>query len=149
MYRGLARLIGMDVLPACEDAGGEMELLREQFSKYDFFYFHVKKTDSSGEDGDFEAKVKAVESVDSSIPALMDLSPDVVAVTADHSTPSPLKGHSWHPVPMLLRARTCRVDDVTSFDEISCARGGFGRSPMVHLMSLILAHAGRLTKYGA
>ncbi len=149
MYRGLARLIGMDVLPARDNIHAEMELLRQEFQKYDFFYFHVKKTDSSGEDGDFDAKVKAIELVDSKIPDLMALSPDVVAVTADHSTPSFLRGHSWHPVPVLLRAGTCRVDEVRAFDELSCARGGFGRMPMVNLMSLILAHAGRLTKYGA
>jgi 2,3-bisphosphoglycerate-independent phosphoglycerate mutase len=149
MYRGLARLIGMDVLPACEDLDDEMELLRKEFQKHDFFYFHVKKTDSSGEDGDFDAKVKAIELVDSKLPALMALSPDVVAVTADHSTPSVLGAHSWHPVPVLLRAKSCRVDAVSSFDETSCAIGGFGRMPMVRLMSLILAHGGRLTKYGA
>ncbi len=149
MYRGLARLIGMDVLPARDDIDSEIDLLRKSFDSYDFFYFHVKKTDSTGEDGDFEAKVKAIELVDSKIPSIVALSPDVLAVTADHSTPSRLKVHSWHPVPVLLRADTCRVDDVTSFDEISCARGGFGRAPMVHMMSLILAHAGRLTKYGA
>ena len=149
MYRGLARLIGMDVLPARDDIDAEMELLRQEFQKHDFFYFHVKKTDSSGEDGDFDAKVKAIELVDSRIPGLMALSPDVVAVTADHSTPSLLRAHSWHPVPVLLRASTCRVDEVRAFDETSCARGGFGRMPMINLMSLMLAHAGRLTKYGA
>jgi len=149
MYRGLARLIGMEVLPAREDLDAEMELLRSEFQKYDFFYFHVKKTDSSGEDGDFAAKVKAIELVDSKIPDLVALSPDVIVVTADHSTPSMLGAHSWHPVPVLLRASTCRVDEVRAFDEISCANGGFGRMPMLALMSLMLAHAGRLTKYGA
>jgi 2,3-bisphosphoglycerate-independent phosphoglycerate mutase len=149
MYRGLARLIGMEVLPARQDLDAETGLLRDEFGKHDFFYFHVKKTDSSGEDGDFAAKVKAIEHVDSRIPGLMALSPDVVVVTADHSTPSMLGAHSWHPVPMLLRAKSCRVDEVGAFDEINCARGGFGRMPMMNLMSLILAHAGRLTKYGA
>ncbi|MBN1503785.1 MAG: 2,3-bisphosphoglycerate-independent phosphoglycerate mutase, partial [Candidatus Eisenbacteria bacterium] len=136
MYRGLARLIGMQVLPPRENLDAEMELLRAEFQKHDFFYFHVKKTDSAGEDGDFASKVEAIELVDSKIPSLMALSPDVVVVTADHSTPSLLKAHSWHPVPMLLRAESCRVDEVRVFDETSCARGGFGRMPMVALMSL-------------
>ncbi|MCX5801911.1 MAG: 2,3-bisphosphoglycerate-independent phosphoglycerate mutase [Candidatus Eisenbacteria bacterium] len=149
MYRGLARLIGMEVLPACDDMDAEIGLVEREFQKFDFFYIHVKKTDSYGEDGNFEDKVKTIELVDSKIPSLLALSPDVVVVTADHSTPSAMKAHSWHPVPVLLWAKTCRVDDVVHFDEISCAKGGIGRMRMVHLMSLILAHAGRLTKYGA
>jgi 2,3-bisphosphoglycerate-independent phosphoglycerate mutase len=149
MYRGLARLIGMEVLPACEDMDAEISLIKKEFQNFDFFYIHVKKTDSYGEDGNFEDKVKTIEQVDSKLPSLLELSPDVVVVTADHSTPSVMKAHSWHPVPVLLSAKTCRVDDVVSFDEISCAKGGIGRTRMVHLMSLILAHAGRLTKYGA
>jgi 2,3-bisphosphoglycerate-independent phosphoglycerate mutase len=149
MYRGLARLIQMEVLPACEDMDAEIDLVRKELQNFDFFYIHVKKTDSYGEDGNFEEKVKTIEIVDSKLPSLLALSPDVVVVTADHSTPSVMKAHSWHPVPVLLCAKTCRVDDVVSFDEISCAKGGIGRMPMVHLMSLILAHAGRLTKYGA
>jgi 2,3-bisphosphoglycerate-independent phosphoglycerate mutase len=149
MYRGLARLIGMEVLPACEDMDAEIDLIGKELQSFDFFYIHVKKTDSHGEDGKFEDKVKTIELVDSKIPLLLALSPDVLVVTADHSTPSALKAHSWHPVPVLLWAKTCRVDDVVSFDEISCAKGGIGRMPMVHLMSLVLAHAGRLTKYGA
>lgn len=149
MYRGLARLIGMEVLTACEDLDAEIDLIGKELKNYDFFYIHVKKTDSYGEDGNFEEKVKVIELVDSKIPSLVELSPDVFVVTADHSTPSVMKAHSWHPVPVLLWAKTCRVDDVVSFDEISCAKGGIGRMPMVHLMTLILAHAGRLTKYGA
>jgi 2,3-bisphosphoglycerate-independent phosphoglycerate mutase len=149
MYRGLARLIGMKVLAPCEDMDAEIELLRKEFSNYDFFYFHVKQTDSTGEDGAFDAKVKAIELVDSKLPSIVSLSPDVLVVTADHSTPALLKAHSWHPVPVLLRAKTCRVDRVKSFDEMSCAGGGLGRMGMIHLMSLVLAHAGRLTKYGA
>jgi 2,3-bisphosphoglycerate-independent phosphoglycerate mutase len=149
MYRGLARLLGMGVLPPCEDMDAEISLIKKELHNFDFFYIHVKKTDSYGEDGNFEDKVKTIELVDSKIPSLLALSPDVVVVTADHSTPSVMKAHSWHPVPVLLWAKTCRVDDVISFDEISCAKGGIGRMRMVHLMSLILAHAGRLTKYGA
>jgi 2,3-bisphosphoglycerate-independent phosphoglycerate mutase len=149
MYRGLARLIGMEVLPACEDIDAEIKLVEKELPRFDFFYFHAKKTDSYGEDGNFEEKVKAIELVDVKIPSLLALSPDVIVVTADHSTPSMLKAHSWHPVPVLLRARTCRVDDVDSFDEINCAKGGIGRMSTVYLMSLMLAHAGRLTKYGA
>ncbi|KPJ60693.1 MAG: phosphoglycerate mutase [Latescibacteria bacterium DG_63] len=149
MYRGLARLIGMEVLPVCEDIDSEIALVERELPRFDFFYFHVKKTDSYGEDGNFEEKVKAIELVDSKIPLLVALSPDVLIVTADHSTPSIMKSHSWHPVPVLISARTCRVDDVVSFDEISCSRGGIGRMSTIHLMSLALAHAGRLTKFGA
>jgi 2,3-bisphosphoglycerate-independent phosphoglycerate mutase len=149
MYRGLARLIGMEVLPACDDIDSEVSLIERELSRFDFFYLHVKKTDSFGEDGNFEEKVRTIELIDSKMPALLALSPDVLVVTADHSTPSTMKSHSWHPVPVLLRAKTCRIDDVSSFDEISCAGGGIGRMPAVNLMSLALAHAGRLTKYGA
>lgn len=149
MYRGLARLVGMDVWPDAGDLEDEFKLLAQKFSQYDFFYLHVKKTDSFGEDGNFAAKVKVIEEVDSLLPQVLELEPEVVVVTADHSTPSKLKSHSWHPIPVLLFSPNCRVDEVERFDEISCIKGGLGRLPAVALITLALAHARRLKKYGA
>jgi len=149
MYRGLARLVGMDVWPEVGDLQDEFKLLSQNFPQYDFFYLHVKKTDSFGEDGNFSAKVKVIEEVDSLLPQVLELKPEVVVVTADHSTPSKLKSHSWHPVPLLLYSPNCRVDEVEKFDEISCIQGGLGRLPSVALITLALAHARRLKKYGA
>jgi len=149
MYKGIARLLGMHVLEGLTDISAEFNALGEQFSHYDFFFLHIKPTDSRGEDGDFNGKVKVIEEVDSYIPQVLELQPDVLVVTGDHSTPALLKGHSWHPVPVVLYAQTCRRDNVQAFDEISCIQGGLGRMDSVRLMTVALAHAGRLAKFGA
>ena len=149
MYRGLAKLVGMAALPTGPSLADEFDALQRDWSGYDFFYLHVKKTDSSGEDGDFRHKVEVIEEVDSLMPRLMQLHPDVVIVTGDHSTPALLRSHSWHPVPFLLWAETCRPDGVDSFGERACARGALGRFPATDIMPLALAHALKLTKFGA
>jgi 2,3-bisphosphoglycerate-independent phosphoglycerate mutase len=149
MYRGIARLLGMDIHPVLADIPSEFAALRDNYDRYDFFFLHVKDTDSHGEDGDFDGKVRVLELVDSLIPQLTSLHPDVLVVTGDHSTPSALKGHSWHPVPVILSAKTVRPDTVTHYDERSCTLGGFGRQPMMNLMGIALAHAQRLQKFGA
>jgi 2,3-bisphosphoglycerate-independent phosphoglycerate mutase len=149
MYRGIARLLGMDIHPVLTDIPSEFAALRANYDRYDFFFLHVKDTDSRGEDGDFDGKVRVLELVDSLIPQLTSLHPDVLVVTGDHSTPSALKGHSWHPVPVILSAKTVRPDTVTHYDERSCTLGGFGRQPMMNLMGIALAHAQRLQKFGA
>lgn len=149
MYRGLARLAGMEVLPAGEDISGQMESLRRYYTDYDFFFIHFKKTDSRGEDGDFEAKVRAIEELDSALPALLDLRPEVLIVTGDHSTPANLSGHSWHPVPFMLRSRWCRPDKVSEFSEPACLAGGMGRFPATEIMPLAMANALKLDKFGA
>jgi 2,3-bisphosphoglycerate-independent phosphoglycerate mutase len=149
MYRGIARLLGMDIHPVCADIPAEFAALRANYEKYDFFFLHVKDTDSRGEDGNFDGKVQVLELVDSLIPQLTALNPDVLVVTGDHSTPSALAAHSWHPVPVILSAKTVRPDLVTRYDERSCTMGGLGRQPMMNLMGLALAHAQRLQKFGA
>jgi 2,3-bisphosphoglycerate-independent phosphoglycerate mutase len=149
MYRGIARLLGMDIHPVLADIPSEFAALRDNYDRYDFFFLHVKDTDSRGEDGDFDGKVRVLELVDSLIPQLTSLHPDVLVVTGDHSTPSALKGHSWHPVPVILSAKTVRPDTVTHYDERSLTLGGLGRQPMMNLMGIALAHAQRLQKYGA
>jgi len=149
MYRGIARLLGMVIGPQPATIQEEITALRENYGKYDFFFVHIKPTDSRGEDGNFDAKVKVIEEVDSLIPLVTDLNPDVLVVTGDHSTPAALASHSWHPLPVLLYSATCRPDRVERFGERDCICGGLGRIPMVHLMGLALAHAGRLEKFGA
>ncbi|WP_367359959.1 2,3-bisphosphoglycerate-independent phosphoglycerate mutase [Syntrophus buswellii] len=149
MYRGIARLLGMAVYSPTSTLEEEIAALEAAWQDYDFFFVHVKPTDSRGEDGNFDAKVKAIEAVDALIPRITALSPDVLVVTGDHSTPAALASHSWHPVPVLLSARTCRPDRVEHFGEGDCLSGGLGRMPMSSLMTVALAHAGRLTKFGA
>ncbi len=149
MYRGVANILGMDLHPITIDIKTEFEAVRENLDTYDFFFVHVKYTDSRGEDGDFDAKVKVIEEVDSLLPILTDLHPDVITITADHSTPAILAAHSWHPVPVLLHAKYARVDKVRAFNDIDCISGSLGRQPMVNLMPLVLANALRLQKYGA
>jgi 2,3-bisphosphoglycerate-independent phosphoglycerate mutase len=149
MYKGLSRLVGMDVVDAGTTLAEQMETLKTLWDKYDFFFLHYKYTDSTGEDGNFAAKVEMIERLDTEIPKVRALGPDVLIVTGDHSTPSQLKSHSWHPVPTLLYARTCRPDGIVEFGESYCLRGGLGHFEAKYLMSLAMAHAQRLGKYGA
>jgi len=149
MYKGLARLVGMDVLDAGTTISSEMKTLKDNWNTYDFFFFHVKKTDSSGEDGNFDAKVKVIEEVDAIIPEIMGLKPNVLVITGDHSTPSVQKSHSWHELPVLFHADNILADAVSEFGERPCMNGGLGHIRHVDLMPLAMAHADKLTKYGA
>ncbi|MCL4460089.1 MAG: 2,3-bisphosphoglycerate-independent phosphoglycerate mutase [Chloroflexi bacterium] len=149
MYKGLARLVGIEVLPCGDTLAEEIKTLQDNFAKYDFFYVHVKAADTAGEDGDFERKVRVLEEIDSYIPALLELKPDVLVVTGDHSTPSALRGHSWHAVPFLLYSRWALPDGVVEFGERALLNGGLGRFLAVEAMPLMLAHALKLIKYGA
>lgn len=150
MYRGVAKLVGMTALEGSAEVAEEVGILHDQWRAYDFFYLHVKRIDSAGEDGDFDRKVALIEEVDDQIPRIMDLDPDVVIVTGDHSTPSRMRYHSWHPVPALLWSKICRQDTVQAFSESACLHGGLGpRFPATDLMPLAMANARRLEKYGA
>ncbi len=149
MYRGVARLVGMDAQPTPESDERSVDVLTQSFDQYDFHFIHFKAVDSRGEDGDFAAKVKAIESIDPLIGRIAALNPDVLIVTGDHSTPSRMRAHSWHPVPVLLSSPFARPSAAQEFGERSCATGELGIFSTVHLMSLALAHAGRLGKFGA
>jgi len=149
MYRGLAKLVGMKILNTGATIEEEFDTLAKHYAEHDFFFVHVKKTDSTGEDGDFDAKVHVLEEIDSLLPKITALNPDVLIVTGDHSTPAMLKGHSWHPVPLLLYSKWCRADHVREFGETACASGGLGRFPAVEVMPLAMANALKLTKFGA
>jgi len=150
MYRGVSRLVGMDVLSGGSSFSDELSTLADHWETYDFFFVHYKWTDSKGEDGDFDAKVNCIEEVDGLLPRLLDLQPDVLIITGDHSTPAYLKSHSWHPVPVLLWSERCRADGVEIFGERACMAGGLSpRLPTIDLMLIALANAGRLTKFGA
>lgn len=151
MYRGLSRLLGMDVTEPSANVEASFTKLVDCFSDdYDFYFVHAKDTDKYGEDADFEKKVAAVEAVDQQLIKLQELDYGVLVVTSDHSTPAAMGAHSWHPVPVMIHApaRT-RGDSVTHFDEHSCQHGALGLRPGVHLLGLALAHAGRLKKFGA
>jgi len=149
MYKGLAKLLGMEVVEAGGETADLFDALEKSWADHDFFYIHYKKTDSTGEDGRFEAKVAAIEALDPYIPRLLALNPDVLVVTSDHSTPAALKGHSWHPNPFLLVSPTAGTDDVAAFTERACAKGLLGRFRSISAMPLMLAHALKLQKYGA
>lgn len=149
MYRGLARLVSMDVLDAGQTLDDQCARLEKVWNDYDFFFLHYKYTDSTGEDGNFPEKVKKIEQLDAVIPRITALKPTVLIVTGDHSTPSKMKSHSWHPVPVLLAADLCRPDANTTFGEQACLSGGLGQFQAKHLMLLAMAHAGRFEKFGA
>jgi 2,3-bisphosphoglycerate-independent phosphoglycerate mutase len=150
MYRGVAKLVGMQVLPVdgvnLED---EFACLEKFWPDFDFFYLHIKKTDTYGELGDFDKKVAAIEEVDALLPRLLALQPDVVIVSGDHSSPAILKSHSWHPVPTMIYSHYVRADGIAEFGETTCKSGGLGLIPATHIMPLALANAFRLAKYGA
>lgn len=150
MYRGLASLVGMDVInfegQSIED---QIKVLKELWGEYDFFFLHVKKTDSYGEDGNYEGKIKVIEEFDRNLPKILELKPDVLVITGDHSTPSILKGHSWHPVPVLLYSPYVLGGTSDRFTERECLKGELGIFPAKKLINLMLAHSLRLAKYGA
>jgi 2,3-bisphosphoglycerate-independent phosphoglycerate mutase len=150
MYRGVARLVGMQVLQVDGDTlADEFTTLEKNWNDFDFFYLHVKKTDTAGEAGDFVLKVRVIEQVDALMPRLMALKPDVVIVSGDHSSPALLKSHSWHPVPTLLYGKYVRADGIAEFGEHACARGSLGVLPAKDVMPIALANAQRITKFGA
>jgi 2,3-bisphosphoglycerate-independent phosphoglycerate mutase len=149
MYRGISRLVGMTVLSQVSNLKEELKALEENYPRYDFFFLHVKQTDSRGEDGDFDAKVSVIEEVDGYLPRVRALNPDVLVVTGDHATPAKLASHSWHPLPVILHSQYCLIDGVRKFDEVSCIQGALGRMRSVELMPVALANARRLNKFGA
>jgi len=149
MYQGLARLVGMQVLPGAESITEQLNSLRRYYADYDFFFVHFKSTDARGEDGNFRAKVQAIEELDSALPSLLSLGPEVLIITGDHSTPATLAMHSWHPVPFMLKSKWCRPDNVAEFSERACLAGGMGRFPATEIMPLAMANALKLDKFGA
>ena len=149
MYRGIAKLAGMDMLPKVADLNGQVSLMKEHWDNYDYFFFHHKYTDAAGEDGDRARKIAAIEDLDAVVPDIRNLGPDVIVVTGDHSTPSQMAAHSWHPVPALVWAERVGRDETTQFGEKWCRQGGLGLRPTKDLMAIALACAGRLAKYGA
>ncbi len=150
MYRGVSKLVGMKVLEVADTSTkSEVETLKRHFNEFDFFYFHVKKTDSYGEDGNYWGKVKVIEEFDSFIPEILSLNPDVLVVTGDHSTPAVMKGHSWHPVPFLLSSSYTRGGGSLGFSEKECLKGELGIFRATEAMTLILSHSRRLQKFGA
>jgi 2,3-bisphosphoglycerate-independent phosphoglycerate mutase len=149
MYRGLARLVGMDVLKTGSTFTDEVNTLKDHWDAYDFVFLHYKDTDKAGEDGDFAGKVAALERLDAALPGITALNPDVLVVSGDHATPAVLAAHSWHPVPVALVGQYALPDAVERFSERACGAGSLGTLPAHDLMPLILAHALRLTKYGA
>lgn len=151
MYKGVASLVGMQVIEfSGETPEDEFNAVAKVWNDFDFFFIHIKKTDSKGEDGDFVGKAGVIEAVDAALPILLALKPDVLIITGDHSTPSRLRTHTWHPVPFLLWApATVRPDDQSTFGERACARGGLGSFPALETMPIALAHASRMDKFGA
>ena len=149
LYRGVAAVCGMEVVPCGKKPGEMVDTVAARWDDFDFLFLHVKATDQAGEDGDFARKVAALEEVDAALPRLLALGPEVIAVTGDHSTPVPMKGHSWHPVPVALAAPTAYVDAAERFDEASAIQGHLGTFPSCALLALLLAHCGRLQQFGA
>lgn len=149
MYKGLAGLVGMDIVGHAHSLEEEIDVLKENWDKYDFFFVHFKYTDSRGEDGDFNAKVKMIEEFDKIIPRVTALNPACLVVTGDHSTPAKMASHSFHPVPTMIVSDIARTDACQTFGETACCTGGLGHFEAVNIMTLAMAHAGRLGKFGA
>ncbi len=150
MYKGLASLVGMEIIEFTGNSiQDELETLKRVWDEYDFFFVHIKKTDSYGEDGNYEGKIKIIEEFDKHLPMFLELKPDVLAITGDHSTPSILKGHSWHPVPLLIYSPYVLGGTSERFTERECLKGELGIIPAQKIMQILLANAGRLRKFGA
>jgi len=149
MYRGLAKLVGMEALPVGPALDDSVATLRENWGRFDFFFVHYKYTDTAGEDGDFDRKVAKFEEVDTAIKPLIEMEPDVLMIAGDHSTPATMAAHSWHPVPFMLRSKNIRADECGMFSETELQRGSLGTLPAKEALPLAMAHAGRFKKYGA
>jgi 2,3-bisphosphoglycerate-independent phosphoglycerate mutase len=149
MYRGLAKLVGMDTPPLEGGVEDEIKFLEAKYNDYDFFFLHVKKVDSYGEDGNFEGKADRITEFDALLPRIQRLNPDVLIITGDHSTPALMKGHSWHPVPVLLKSPYVYGGLCSAFSEREFTKGELGVFPAINIMPLALANALRLKKYGA
>ena len=148
MYRGLATVAGMNVIPTGKNFAAEMDTLRANWDKHDFFFIHYKPADAAGENGDFDAKVRCLEELDPFIPDILELGPDVLTVAGDHSTPAIMAAHSWHPVPFMLHSKLTKGEGVPTFDERACALGSIGSIPATSVMVMGLSHAGKMTKFG-
>ncbi len=148
MYRGLAAVSGMRVIPTGKTFADEVETLHQNFNDHDFFFIHYKPADAAGEDGDFDAKVKRLEELDPLIPRIRELEPDVLLVAGDHSTPAIMASHSWHPVPFVLHSKLTKGEGIKSFDERTCRQGSVGSIMANQVMLLAMSHAGKLTKFG-
>jgi 2,3-bisphosphoglycerate-independent phosphoglycerate mutase len=148
MYRGIAKVLGMDVRHEPKDYDESIKILKDNYNDYQFFFFHIKETDLAGEDGNFPEKVRAIENADKILPEIMGLNPQVLVITGDHSTPCLFKGHSWHPVPLMIVTGTGEMD-AKAFHEKNCILGSVGTIFSKQLMSLALAHSMKLDKYGA
>lgn len=151
MYKGLAQLVGMEILETQKSIKDEINTLEKNYNNYNFFFIHVKKTDSYGEDGDFEKKIKIIEEFDALLPQILKLNPDTLVITGDHSTPSILKSHSWHPNPFLIKAKYQRKNSetATKFSETSCAKGILGQFNSTDILPLMMANSMKFRKYGA
>jgi len=149
MYRGIASLVGMDVLDTGPTFPDQVAVLKDHWDSYDFFFIHVKGTDAAGHKGDFNAKAGVLTQCDRLVPEIESLDPTVFIVTGDHSTPTALKDHSFHPVPVLIQASTAIPTGTAAFTEAECSRGILSVFPGRKLMQLALAYAGRLKKFGA
>jgi 2,3-bisphosphoglycerate-independent phosphoglycerate mutase len=149
MYKGLAQLVGMTRLDGPQTIVGQFERYLTEYDHYDFFFIHYKYTDMYGEDGNFQAKKKAIEEFDAALPVLLRKRPDVIAITGDHSTPCAMKGHSWHPQPVLLHSAVSGSDKLDRFTETGANRGSLGLFEAKSLMRLLQAHAKMFDKFGA
>ena len=148
MYRGLATVAGMNVIPTGKNFAAEMDTLRANWDKHDFFFIHYKPADAAGENGDFDAKVRCLEELDPFVPDILELGPDVLMVAGDHSTPAIMAAHSWHPVPFMLHSKLTKGEGVPTFDERACALGSIGSIPATSVMVMGLSHAGKMAKFG-
>jgi 2,3-bisphosphoglycerate-independent phosphoglycerate mutase len=149
MYKGLAQLVGMKKLEGCQTIAQQFERYLAEYHNYDYFFIHYKYTDKAGEDGDFQAKKEAIEALDAALPILLQKKPDVLAITGDHSTPVSMKGHSWHPQPVLLTSDCSGSDKLERFTETGANMGSLGVFEAKYLMRLMQANARMFDKFGA
>ena len=149
MYKGLAQLVGMTKLEGPQTIAQQFERYLAERANYDFFFIHFKYTDMYGEDGNFAAKRKAIEEVDAALPILLRQKPDVLVITGDHSTPCVMKGHSWHPQPVMLHSAFSGSDKLERFTDTGANAGSLGVFPAKYLIRLMQANARMLDKFGA
>src|ERR1700733_6347071 len=149
MYKGLAQLVGMTKIEGPQTVAEQFERYVAEYDNYNYFFIHYKYTDMYGEDGNFEAKKKAIEEFDAALPILLQKRPDVLAITGDHSTPCAVKGHSWHPQPVLLVSELSGWDKLDRVTETGANLGSLGVFESKYWMRLMQANARMFDKFGA
>src|SRR5579875_1734504 len=121
------------------------ESAAREYRRHGGLYIHLKGPDEPGHDRDPAGKKAVIEVIDRAFFGTLlqgvSLEDALVAVTADHATPSTLGRHSDDPVPLLVAGAGVPADGVRVFSEAACAEGSLGTLRGVDVLPLLVTMA--------